>query len=235
MRTHQAVLGWIEAQLRSGELSVGQRLPAERALAEQFGLSRTSVREAIRVLEALGVARSGVGSGPDAGTVIIAEPSAALGSALRLHVASSHLPVVDMVQTRVMLESWACLHADPDSAALHEAAELLAEMTQLGTDQIESFLSLDVQFHYALTAAAGNAVVSAIMLSLREGIRGYISGATESRHGWQAIAENLQREHREILAALQAGRGAEAAILVAEHIENFYQQVQADKMVTAED
>ena len=117
MRTHQLVLGWIEEQLRAGSLAIGQRLPGERALAEQFGLSRTSVREAIRVLEALGVARSGVGSGPESGTTIIADPSTALGSALRLHVASSHLPVADMVQTRIMIESWACLHAAPDSPA----------------------------------------------------------------------------------------------------------------------
>lgn len=229
MRTHQMVLGWIEDQLRTGTLTVGQRLPAERALAEQFGLSRTSVREAIRVLEALGVARSGVGSGPEAGTIITADPSAALGSTLRLHVASSHFPVTDVVQTRSMLESWACLHADPDSPALAEASGLLAAMETLGPEGIESFLLLDVRFHYALTEAAGNAVVSAIMLSLREGIKGYISTATQEQEQWPDVAAKLQVEHREILDAVRSGRGAEAAVLVVRHIESFYLHLQTER------
>ena len=63
MRTHQLVLTWIEKQLSDGELSVAGRLPAERTLAEKLGVSRTSVREAIRILEAMGVVRAGVGSG----------------------------------------------------------------------------------------------------------------------------------------------------------------------------
>ena len=92
MRTHQLVLKWIEKQLSDGELALGGRLPAERTLAEQLSVSRTSVREAIRILEAMGVVRAGVGSGPDAGTVVIADPTAALGSALRLHVATRTCP-----------------------------------------------------------------------------------------------------------------------------------------------
>lgn len=229
MRTHQLVLGWIEEQLRAGTLVIGQRLPGERALAEQFGLSRTSVREAIRILETLGVARSGVGSGPGSGTIIIADPSAALGSTLRLHVASSHLPVADMVQTRIMIESWACLHAKADSPALPEAAELLAAMEQLGPQEAEQFFVLDLQFHYALTEAAGNAVVSAIMLSLREGIKGYISTAAEDQEQWPAVAARLHAEHRGILGAVQSGSTPEASILVAEHIENFYQELQSGR------
>lgn len=230
MRTHQLVLGWIEEQLRAGSLAIGQRLPGERALAEQFGLSRTSVREAIRVLEALGVARSGVGSGPESGTTIVADPSTALGSALRLHVASSHLPVADMVQTRIMIESWACLHAAPDSPALPEAAELLTAMERLGPEEIEQFLLLDVRFHFALTEAAGNAVVSAIMLSLREGIKGYISAATDGQEECPAVAARLHTEHRGILAAIQSGRSREASDLVAEHIEGFYQDLRTGRL-----
>src|SRR5690349_13603875 len=107
MRTHQLVLHWIENELSAGRLAVGGRLPAERSLAEQLKVSRTSVREAIRVLEAMGVVRAGVGSGPEAGTVVISDPATALGSALRLHVATRHLPVADIVETRVLLESWA--------------------------------------------------------------------------------------------------------------------------------
>src|SRR5919112_5500936 len=130
MRTHQLVLQWIEDRLSGGQLAVGGRLPAERSLAEQLKVSRTSVREAIRVLEAMGVLRAGVGSGPEAGTVVISDPTAALGSALRLHVATQHLPVKDVVETRVLLESWAAALARPDAPELDLAAALLDDMDE---------------------------------------------------------------------------------------------------------
>lgn len=220
MRTHQLVLQWIEEQLSSGQLLVGGRLPAERTLAEQLGVSRTSVREAIRILEAMGVVRAGVGSGPDAGTVVISDPTAALGAALRLHVATSHLPVADIVQTRVLLESWAAARARPDAPALAEAAALLERMEDCA-DTAE-FLALDVRFHLALADAAGNAVVSAMMGSLRESIQDYASRLTANLPDWQATAARLRHEHRGILSAIGRNDGAGAARLVADHIEGYY-------------
>ena len=220
MRTHQLVLKWIEGQLSNGQLVLGGRLPAERSLAEQLQVSRTSVREAIRVLEAMGVLRAGVGSGPDAGTVVIAEPTAALGSALRLHVATSHLPVKDIVETRVLLESWAASRARPESPGLAEAARLLAAMDSCNAT--DEFLALDVRFHLALADAAGNAVVSAMMGSLREAIQDYAGRLTGNLPDWNHTAARLRAEHRGILAAITNRDGARAAQLVAEHIEGYY-------------
>jgi GntR family transcriptional repressor for pyruvate dehydrogenase complex len=222
MRTHQLVLHWIEGQLSGGQLALGGRLPAERTLAEQLGVSRTSVREAIRILEAMGVLRAGVGSGPDAGTVVIADPTAALGAALRLHVATSHLPVEDIVETRVLLESWAASRARPESPALAEAARLLEAMD--GCAETEAFLALDVRFHLALADAAGNAVVSAMMGSLRESIQDYAGRLTGNLPDWDATAARLRAEHRGILAAIADHDGGRAAQLVAAHIEGYYRE-----------
>lgn len=223
MRTHQLVLHWIEGQLSDGKLAVGGRLPAERSLAEQLQVSRTSVREAIRILEAMGVVRAGVGSGPEAGTVVISDPTAALGSALRLHVATQHLPVSDIVETRVLLESWAAAHARPDAPELIGAAELLDDMD---SDElaVDDFLALDVRFHLALADAAGNAVVSAMMGSLRESIQGYASRLTANLPDWDAMALRLRDEHRGILAAIRNHDGERAATLVAAHIEGYYRE-----------
>ena len=220
MRTHQLVLKWIEDRLSDGQLAVGGRLPAERSLAEQLAVSRTSVREAIRVLEAMGVVRAGVGSGPDAGTVVISDPTAALGSALRLHVATQHLPVADVVETRVLLESWAAARAKPDAPALDVAAALLDDMD--ADPEVDDFLELDVRFHLALADAAGNAVVSAMMGSLRESITGYASRLTGNLPDWEATAARLRREHHGILAAVHHNDGERAAKLVADHIEGYY-------------
>ena len=223
MKTHQLVLTWIETELSEGRLAVGGRLPAERALAEQLQVSRTSVREAIRILEAMGVVRAGVGSGPEAGTVVISDPTAALGSALRLHVATQHLPVADIVETRVLLESWAVSHAKPDSPELAGAAWLLEKMDADAVD-VDEFLALDVRFHLALADAAGNAVVSAMMGSLRESITGYASRLTGNLPDWDATAARLRSEHHGILAAVQNHDGERAAKLVAAHIEGYYKE-----------
>src|SRR5947208_4801920 len=102
-----AVLRHVEAELAAGRIRVGDRLPGERALATQLGISRASVREGIRVLDAMGVIRTAVGSGPDAGAVVVADTAAGITSALRLHLASNTLPVADVVRTRVLLETWA--------------------------------------------------------------------------------------------------------------------------------
>lgn len=224
MRTHQLVLSWIEEQLSAGRLAVGGRLPAERALAEQLKVSRTSVREAIRILEAMGVVRAGVGSGPDAGTVVISDPTAALGSALRLHVATQHLPVPDIVETRVLLESWAAGKARPDAPQLDEAAALLDAMDAPEGLPVNDFLALDVRFHLSVANAAGNAVVSAMMGSLRESIHGYAADLTSNLPDWEATASRLRAEHHAILEAVRNGDGGRAAGLVAAHIEGFYKE-----------
>ncbi|AOY69972.1 GntR family transcriptional regulator [Paenarthrobacter ureafaciens] len=220
MRTHQLVLEWIENQLASGELALGGRLPGERAMAEQLQVSRTSVREAVRILEAMGVVRAGVGSGKDAGTIVIAEPGSALGSTLRLHVATRHLPVPDIVETRVLLESWAAERARPGVAALDDAAELLEQMEN--APDVDTFLALDSRFHVALAEAAGNAVVSAMMASLRGAIENYAGELTGNLPDWNATSARLRAEHRAILEAVNANDGGRAAELVAAHIRGFY-------------
>ena len=232
MRTHELVLQWIEKQLSDGDLALGGRLPGERAMAEQLQVSRTSVREAVRILEAMGVVRAGVGSGKDAGTVVIAEPGSALGSTLRLHVATRHLPVADIVETRVLLESWAAARAKVGAPALDEAAALLEQMDN--SPDIETFLALDARFHVALAQAAGNTVVSAMMASLRGAIENYAGKLTGNLPDWNATSGRLRAEHHAILAAVNANDGGRAADLVAAHIQGFYKEAGVGSQAAAE-
>lgn len=223
MRTHQLVQSWLEEQLETGQLSVGDRLPGERTVAEQLGISRASAREGIRVLEAMGVLRAGVGSGPAAGTVITANPGAALGAALRLHMATSHLPVEDIVQTRLLLETWAAAHADGSAAAMDDAEALLDAMDASAPDEKE-FLRLDALFHVALADAAGNVLIGAMMSSLRDSIEGYTLRLTRNLPDWASTSARLRAEHRDIHRAIRDDDGALAARLIARHIEGFYKE-----------
>jgi GntR family transcriptional repressor for pyruvate dehydrogenase complex len=222
-RSHTAVLRWVESELSAGRLSVGSRLAGERALADQLGVSRPSVREGIRVLEAMGLIRTAVGSGPESGAIVVADTSAGITSALRLHLASSHLPMLDVVQTRVLLESWTVRQAAElrDERALGLAAELLDAMDAPGLSADE-FHRLDAEFHVTLARAAGNELVSAIMTSLREAIHSYVLAAAPNLPDWNAAAVRLRRQHRKLLAAIVAGDGEKAAQRVVKHINGYY-------------
>lgn len=227
-RTYTVVLDWLEEQLRSGEIVVGDKLPGERALAEQFGISRASVREATRILDAMGLVRSGVGSGPNAGAIVISEPSAALAWALRMHVATKALPVRDLVQTRLVLETQAARDgaAAPDSEEraqiLRSAGEILDQMDHPGLPATE-FHALDAQFHLLLISLAGNVVVETMMASLRQATISYISETVADNPDWPAISRRLQDHHRAILAAVEKREGERAAELLRAHITWFSQ------------
>ncbi|MDP9989233.1 DNA-binding FadR family transcriptional regulator [Arthrobacter oryzae] len=226
VRVHDAVLRHVEESLRSGVIKIGDRLPGERALAEQFGISRASVRNAIRSLEVMGVVRSSTGSGPNSGTVVVSNPSHALGGALRMHVASQQLPLKDIVEARIMTETWALEHAAAVSwtpEQLDDARLLLEAMDDEGLPS-EIFTLLDAQFHVALSALAGNVVVSTMMESMREAIRDYISEAAARQGAWEEVVHVLRAHHHGIFDAVEARDGVVAARLVREHIDWFYGQ-----------
>ncbi len=226
MRTHERVLAQIEDKLRTGEWSLGERLPGERALAEQMGVSRPSVREAVRVLEAMGIVRTAVGSGPDAGATVVDRPAAGLGAAVRLHVASGTLPVSDVVATRAALETWAVGQAAARfdvETDLTEAQRLLDEMTAPGLTAAE-FVALDQQFHLTLVQLAGNQLVEAILGGLRTAIGHYVTAGVERIESWDALCATLCREHQGILAAVVEGDAVGAERLAHDHIWGFYEQ-----------
>jgi len=227
-RTYDALLQDIEADLRSGKIKLGDRLPGERTLAESYGISRASVREAIRILDAMGVLRSSVGSGPTSGAIVISDPSAGLSSALRLHVASSRLPVEDIVQTRILLETWSAQAGAARGGTeeeLKQAAALLDAMDNPGIDRA-TFHELDARFHVALSSLAGNAVVATMMESLSGAIVGYVKGAMDAMESWPDVLCELRSQHHGIFDAVQAHDGELAARRLREHIEWFYLRAQ---------
>ena len=237
-RSYQTVLARIEADLAAGRLAVGGRLPGERVLAEEYGVSRASVREAIRVLEAMGLIRTAAGSGPDAGAVLIADPAAPIGAALRWHLTSRSLPVADIVGTRVLIESWSLREAATRQRHsvgldLSAARALLQEMDDAALDAQE-FLALDTRFHVALADLAGNTVIAAIMAAMREGIEGYVTAAVDGLQDWPAMAALLHREHAGILEAVADGEPELAAQRVVSHIEGFYRATGVGQRLSVE-
>jgi DNA-binding FadR family transcriptional regulator len=231
-RAWQSVLEHIERDLLDGRLAPGDRLPPERDLAVTLGVGRSSVREALRVLEVMGLIRTGTGSGPNAGAVIIATPRGGMSALLRLQVAAHGFPLDDVVRTRVALESAVVedlAGGDADLAALHRILEAMDAPDR----NREEFLALDAQFHLALAEASGNLVITATMAGLRSAIEGYVQAGAARLPDWSAMAERLQREHRAIVAAVEEQDVALARELIRGHITSYYRDAHLSRETVA--
>jgi len=231
-RAWEIVLAHIENDLLWGRLAPGDRLPGERALATELGVGRSSVREAIRVLEVLGLVRTNVGSGPTSGAIIVALPGGGMSALMRLQVAAQGFPVADIVKTRLVLETAvaaelaeatlsAALHPDTSDPDLGRCEQLLDAMDAPGLSEDE-FLALDAAFHLSLAEACGNQVVIATMAGLRNAIEGYVRAGVARITSWPDTSARLRAEHRGILAAIEAADPAGAHTLVHAHISGYY-------------
>ncbi|MFI9558306.1 FadR/GntR family transcriptional regulator [Nonomuraea endophytica] len=215
-RAFEDVLAQIERRIVEDGLTVGDRLPGERQLAEQLQVGRSSVREALRVLETLGVVSSQAGRGPDAGAVLTSRPDSALTDLLRLHLGLASLELREVIDTRLMIERWAAAGAATARADTTALVAALEGMERART--AEEFVEHDTAFHCAIADASGNRLIAAIMRSLRESVRRYAIEAVEQLGDTRV----LQDGHRRILAAIDAGSSEEAARAVTDHLTHAY-------------
>lgn len=220
-RAWEGVLQHIEALLLSGGLGPGDHLPPERALAAELGVGRSSVREAVRVLEVLGLVRTQTGSGPQAGAIIIATPSGGMSALMRLQVAARGFPVADVVKTRLLLETAVVTELAEAEVELDPVRAILDAMDSETLAPAE-FLALDARFHLALAEASGNQVVTAMMAGLRNSIESYVLAGVPAIADWQAEARQLRAEHRGVLAAVVVGDAVAARSRIHSHISGYY-------------
>ncbi len=222
-RTYELVLDRIEEQIASGRLRAGDRLPSERDLAAALAVSRVAVREALRVLHAMGVITQGTGSGPDSGTVLSAAPGAALTRLIRLHVVMASVGSQDVVRARIALERestrLAAAHASPE-----DRAAIVAHLEAMDDPAItpEAFNDRDTEFHVAIAQASGNPLVAEMTTALRNAMRSTLLRRLTAAADFPGVTRRLCAEHHGIYQALLDGSGPKAADLVEEHIASFY-------------
>lgn len=218
----------VSEQLResivSGAIAVGTQLPSEKELTERFEVSRSTVREALRILQAQGLL-----SGGDRVTTVRPHVSdehtaASAGRGLENVLRLGGVPLEDLVDLRVLVEGAALERAaarGPEPHALDEARAALAVMAAADVD-IEAFHRADVAFHIALAAAAGNAAYHLVLGVLRDAIAGHLDAALRGLSAPRRVMRQLAAEHTEIMAAVERGDGTDASRLVAAHIRGFY-------------
>jgi GntR family transcriptional repressor for pyruvate dehydrogenase complex len=218
-RAFEDVIFQVEEAIADGRLQAGDRLPPERELAQQLAVSRASVREALRVLEAFGIVTARRGRGADAGSVVTSGDHSGLAGVLRISASLLRIPLGDLVDVRVAIEAMTARAAAERGAAneLTEIAKVMQDVTDRG-----EFLELDTSFHVELARVSGNALAPMLMDALREAIARQMRAAFDDVADWDDTRERIAGDHREIADAIAARDPEAAEAAVVGHIRNFY-------------
>ncbi len=210
--TRDRVVEHVRRLIESGGLRPGDRLPGERDLALELGVSRPSVRSGLEALDSMGVVVSRRGAG-----TFIADGPPDLGAEPLSLLASLHrFTPSEMFEARLVLEvgvaGLAARHAGPEHLAA--MAEETTEMFASRADPV-AFLRHDVRFHRAVAEGCGNRVLAALMEMVAAQFYEQRKDTVEHARDLHDSAEM----HRRIFRAIRA-RDAEAArAAMAEHLE----------------
>lgn len=214
-RTHDAVDQLLDAII-AGTLTAGEQLPPEGELAIEFGVSRLTMREAVRLLQAQGVIVQVPGSRHR-----IAPVSEWTGmDAVVRHARSAgqrERSSIELLEVRLMIETGAARLAaerrtDDDLAALEDSLERMRVHHEAG--DVEAFVGADLEFHDAIIRAADNRILIAAILPLTtmmEQTRGETSAVAE-------IREHALVDHRSVLDAIRSGVAVDAREAMAKHM-----------------
>ena len=222
-RLYERIVSQIENRIEAGELKVGDQLPAERELADQFGVSRTAVREAVKALRQKGLVeiRPGRGTFITNGTSDTIRHS--LSMLMKIGVANGS---GNLVEVREILEpEIAALAAtritDDFIASMQDAVETM----DTALDNVDVFVEADLDFHLALAEGTQNPIIPILMDSIIDLLR-------EQRRRIGLTKGGLQRgqvHHKKILDAI-AHHDADAA---RQAMQDHLKQVRKDSKTSA--
>jgi len=200
----EAVFNAIRGAIESGRLAVGDKLNSEAALAQEYGVSRSVIREALRSCNALGLTVTRTGRG----TFVVADHVAndlVLGqfSARDLNEARPHIevPAAGLAAERRTAEDLDILRAMVASMAVEADPE--------------AWVVLDSGFHAAIARASGNKVFESVVADIRDAL-------THQSETLNLVTEDRQHasnvEHERILDAIEAGSAPDASAAMSDHL-----------------
>jgi GntR family transcriptional repressor for pyruvate dehydrogenase complex len=205
----------------SGKLKHGDRLPSQDRLAEQFGVSRNTIREAINKLTVLGLlsAKQGVGT-----IINISSPSGYIAS-LSDHLILQPSTVREFMEARAVIEMstvrLAVMRAD--SGALAEIEENVRKQKEaIRTGKIEAFIKLDVEFHFCLARASGNKVLLQFLSAVTELLSRFIKEVALLPHA----TRNALNFHTEIFKFIHDRDADSAERKLFEHLTDVVKNIE---------
>jgi len=215
-KVYQEVARQLERRIIE-ELKPGDLLPPERELVQMLGVSRGSVRDAIRSLESMGLLepRQGIGT-------VVRDPAARPGNSLAVALLEQQKTVGELVEVRQMIEpplaARAALHATPDE--LTEMERILVRQ-EAKIRRGELAVDEDSEFHYSIAVASDNGVILKVVDILMDLLR----KTRERSLQVEGRQEKSLAGHRHILAALKCGDAAAAEAAMRRHLQEIEQIV----------
>jgi len=208
---YQEIAQRLRELIVSGDLHPGDRMPAERQLAEMLGVSRTSIRQALAALQAVGLVDIRHGDG-----VYVRKEPNTLRPEVNAQLQTSGGVLVGVMEVREALEVQiarlaAARRTEADLDALRDAVSTMEQAGEDGDDPSAS----DEQFHAALAEAAGNAMLVDLMRQIAEPI-GLTRRASLARRGQ---VNRSSAGHRRIIDAVAAGDEDAAMTAMRAHLQ----------------
>ncbi|HTX01718.1 MAG TPA: FadR/GntR family transcriptional regulator [Acidimicrobiales bacterium] len=213
-RLSEQLADHIEQAISGGSLEVGASIPSERVLAEQFGVSRTVVREAVRSLVARGLLDVRAG----AGTVVTipTAPEVARAMTLLLSAGSPRLGWEKVSEVRRIVEveiaGIAATRHDPENLA-----ELAAAVEAIGAEDVgrADFVHFDVEFHRVLARATGNE----LLVIIEESIGQVLTQVRQAAYEVPGAIRSAHHHHARLLAAVRRRDASGARLAMRRHLD----------------
>nr|WP_042190554.1 FadR/GntR family transcriptional regulator [Kibdelosporangium sp. MJ126-NF4]CEL19424.1 Transcriptional regulator, GntR family [Kibdelosporangium sp. MJ126-NF4]CTQ94777.1 Transcriptional regulator, GntR family [Kibdelosporangium sp. MJ126-NF4] len=220
VRAYERVVEQIEQAVFAGRLKPGARLPSERDLMTQFGVSRSTVREALRVLQSNGMVQSRAGD-PRGPEVLPPSPKTLSKSMSRL-VRSESMSLAELLQFRMLIEGSAYqlaarLRTDVQLADMETALRAMADATGHA-----EFSAADVAFHDAVARATQNTLIVVCSNVVRGVVLDSIADALAAAADRQALMRAYLQHHSEVLQAIRDRDGSLAAQLARQALYDYY-------------
>jgi DNA-binding FadR family transcriptional regulator len=218
LKTSETVARDLVHDIVARGLHTGDKLPSEAAMLEEYGVSRESLREGLRLLEVQGLItlRRGPGGGPVVGRI---DP-ANLGriSTLYYHLAGGTYE--ELFEACIMTETTLARLAarNPDRAAVKTAMQPFLESEENGgsSDDVAAFVADHLRFHSVVASLARNRVLELILQSVGQVFTHHVVGSTDPRD----IQADIERDHVDIAWAVAGGHAAKAATLMEQHVRS---------------
>lgn len=207
----------IKELIAAEQLGPGDRLPTETELAETFGISRLSVREATKALEYLGIVEAKTGVGLTVGQIDLERVTEHLG----FHPALQRTDPLQLIDTRVIIETGVLPHVARRMAEDNSTYDRLRSVADRfrSARKLQAWIDLDIEFHRTLLESSGLAPLVAFGDLLHVFFQRFRESVEKAQ--WQAGAESHQR----IIDALRNGEIAVATDELRRHIEDHKSRV----------
>lgn len=215
-KVYEKVIGQIKNLIYEGEIGRGDKLPSERKLKKQLGVSRASIREAFSALEVIGLIKSR----PGEGTFIKESFDDNLVDPLSLVLLLNENVAEELLELRRVLEV-DCVRLAAERASEKDIEEMGEYIEQLfnssGYEEIS--IKSDKMFHYTIAKASGNKVLEYMMRSISEAMDFHIKNTRTKLVSKKATMENFAKQHERIFKAIKSKDSKKAMEEMKNHLD----------------